>query len=933
MGEMRTWTQMEELFHQVLTLPEERRLPFLQEVCRDEKMLNELLTLISSDQVAPTLASPIQFTAGCASFLGDKLGPYRLIKTMAEGGMGIVFLAERDDGEFHKKVAIKCLKEYFSADRAQRFFFEKEVLASLDHPNICKLLDAGIAENGQPYFVMDFIEGQTLMEYARDRPLDERLQLFLQICDAVHYAHQNLVIHRDLKPSNILVDESGKVHLLDFGISKVLGGGPDLTKSFQQVMTPQYASPEQVTGQAVSLATDVYGCGLLLFELISSKKLFGEVNSSNLSAMTKAVVHSNPPLPSEAVDLTSLPGDKPSLLRWQRALKQDLDWVCLKALAKKPLDRYASVSALKSDILRFTLGDPVSVRKQHRTYILGKHLRKHRSLIGYVCMVLMLLVSSSVYYTQQIAKERNEALHQADKNEQMVAFLSGILQTTNPQSGNEKKMTREELLELATDRLQKDLADQPETQAELKLELGYIYFQIGKYNESILLARQAQDFFKAGPRPNAKLAKAHVIASNSLIKLHQFEDAHLELQLAQKNHPGSPDPSHAFIYLNWALMDVKKNEFEQALVHLDKAQKIIDLCEDCPKNVRGVLYHRRALLELLQGHLSEAELYYGLGFEEFENDVDSIINQAGDMIGFSELLIAQGAYDRAEPLIYKALEIREKYLEEDHPTLGQTHHFLGLLYKKKGQFAQAEQAYRKALAIRQKNFGNYHPETTLTLSNLGIVLRHLGQFSEAETVYEMALDGTIQQLGLDHWQVGVTYNNLGRLLFDMERYQTALNFYCKALDVFYRAYEPDHFYIGITRLNLGNVFIKMGDLAKAQQELDRAQGNLVTKLGERHPLVGLTLLAQTKLALLEGRPNDGCKLVEKAQAIFLETYDESDPRFLEVYQLLIACYEKQGHTKAKQQVIETLKWNGALTQALNPYQQNELEALLSRQKD
>jgi eukaryotic-like serine/threonine-protein kinase len=400
------WKQIDELLQQALELPADERQAFLDQNCLDDEVLRgEVLSLLRADQqTGALLDQPLPLRSlHDPSVVGRRVGAYKLIRELGRGGMGAVYLGERDDDQqFHQQVAIKLIKRGMDTDEIiERFRHERRILASLNHPNIARLLDGGTTDDGLPYFVMELIEGEPLPDYCRQKNMGvvERLKLFLQVCQAVQHAHNNLIIHRDLKPSNILVTPSvdGKtemVKLLDFGIAKLLGASEAglSTLSGQRPMTPEYASPEQVRAASISTATDVYSLGVVLYQLLADALPY-QFSSRDVAELSRVVCEQEPLPPSR---MASLHG-----VGFSRKLRGDLDNIVMAALRKEPERRYQSPAQLAEEIERHLAGQPVKARPNTFSYRTGKFLKRNRAAAAAGTFVLTTLVAGIIVATWQ----------------------------------------------------------------------------------------------------------------------------------------------------------------------------------------------------------------------------------------------------------------------------------------------------------------------------------------------------------------------------------------------------------------------------------------------------------------------------------------------------------------------------------------------------
>src|SRR5215510_5028395 len=409
------WRQVEEIFQAALDLSPEERNRYVSEVCaEDNDLKRDVESLLSQyDSAGELLDEPIYGNTELSALesfidekdpmIGRRLGAYRIEREIGRGGMGAVYEASRADNEFNKRAAIKLVKRGMDTDFIlRRFRKERQILAALDHPHIAGLLDGGTTEDGLPYFVMEYIEGQPIRDYCDTHRLstEERLALFRDVCSAVQFAHQNLVIHRDIKPGNILVTSEGKVKLLDFGIARLLTPGPGYGEMTQaRIMTPDYASPEQARGDPITTATDIYSLGVLLYELLSGHRPY-RITTASQPEIIRAICEEEPGKPSTAIarvetipgrdgdtEVTLTPesvskarGSEPDKLR--RQLEGDLDNIVLKAMRKEPQRRYVSAEQFSEDIRRYTEGLPVIARKDTFSYRATKFVRRHRAAVA-----------------------------------------------------------------------------------------------------------------------------------------------------------------------------------------------------------------------------------------------------------------------------------------------------------------------------------------------------------------------------------------------------------------------------------------------------------------------------------------------------------------------------------------------------------------------
>jgi serine/threonine protein kinase len=424
---------------------------------------------------------------------GRMVGPYRLERMLGEGGMGQVWLASRADGLYQRRVALKLLRPGLADPKLRlRFTRERQILARLEHPHIARLLDAGISEDNQPYLALEYVEGEPLTDWCRANALtlDARLQLFMQVCEAVSHAHANLIVHRDLKPSNILVTPVDGVRLLDFGIAKLLDTGAfdnEHTRTGLRTFTLHYAAPEQIRGEPVTTMTDVYALGVVLYELLTDTRPYRLKRQSD-AQWEEAIVNVDPLRPSASVLRNDESQSEPQVLRrLARALSGDLDNIVLKALAKRPEQRYPSVEALALDVKRYLEGKPVQARRQSLGYLLRKYTHRHRwSLATALLVALMLTTALGI-----VAWQARQAVNEAARAEALQDFMVGLFERAGRDNADGRLDVRR-LLDAGVQRGARELANQPVARAELFGVIARLRLSLGDYRQALaLLERQA----------------------------------------------------------------------------------------------------------------------------------------------------------------------------------------------------------------------------------------------------------------------------------------------------------------------------------------------------------------------------------------------------------------------------------------------------------
>ena len=672
------WKRVKSVFDEVLELPPDERAAFLKgsegfEACgEDPEIRSEVESLLSfEEQRASLLDTPVaevlaELLPGTSAH-GKKFGPYRVEREIGRGGMAVVYAAIRDDDQYRKQVAIKLIKRGMDTDAIiARFRRERQILADLEHPNIARLLDGGMSEDGLPYLVMEFIEGVPIDVFCERQRLsvDQRLELFRTICGAVRYAHQNLVVHRDLKPSNILVDATGDPKLLDFGIAKLLDERSSSQTALKTVvglrpMTPEYASPEQAQGLPASTASDVYALGVLLYRLLTGERPYRFENPTPRE-IERVICEQEPRRPSLAVaekfsnrqaEASPRPEDSRHRRRLRRRLVGDLDNIVLKALHKSPARRYGSVEQFSEDLRRHLVGQPVTAHQDTLAYRAGKFLARHRWGVAAAALILVSLVVGIVATTHQARQARAqkaEAEAERASAEWAVTFLVDLFDSSRPGEARGETLTARRLLDRGADRL-KGGSESPAQQARLRDGIGFAYFHLGVLDSAALHLEEALDL------------RSQIYGEDAL------ETA------VSLDHVG---------------------QLRQAQGELEEADELLS----------------RAL-----------QLRQELLGEEHELVAESAHNLA-------LLLNARQRFDRAEELMRHALDLQQRLLGPERREVAMTLNNLALVLKGANRpIEEVESLYQQALAMNRRLFPEDSPDVAANLNNLGALLREKGR--------------------------------------------------------------------------------------------------------------------------------------------------------------------------------------------------------------
>lgn len=804
------WRRIEEIFSTAIDQPADDRAAYLTRACgADEDLRREVLSLLDRDTAEDFIREPIAnaalaFTANSRDDLtGDRIGPYLTTRLIGRGGMGDVYEAERDDGQFRQQVAIKIIRRGMDTDFVRdRFLRERQILASLDHPHIARLFDGGATADGSPYFVMEFVAGEPVTAYCRRTQLsiNEKLKLFRKVCSAVQHAHQKLIVHRDLKPGNILITTSaegkgGEPKLLDFGIAKLLSpdaGRPHTrTESALRMMTPEYASPEQVRGEPVATTTDVYSLGVVLYELLTERRPH-EFRTYSPAEIERAICETAIEEPSKVMSRMTGPPAKLA-----RHLTGDLDNIVMMAMRIEPERRYQSVEQFSEDIRRYQEGMPVVARKDTFGYRAGKFVRRHKAGMSILSLLIVLAVVMAIQ-AARIARERDRANQEAATAQVVTQSLVEMFEAADPGKSRGNVITARELLDRGAEKVVRELKDQPVIQAKLLDTIGRLYQNIGLYDrqqplleEALRLRRQA-------------LGNEHPDVATSLD--HLATVARLKDDYARSES------------LNREALDMRRR-----LLGAESMDVAVSL------NNLGLVLHDR-------GKFDEAERLHRESLEMRRK----LLGQAHPEVAVSLsnlalTLYARGHSDEAERMFRESLEMRRKLLGPDHHQVAWSMSNLAGVLHRKGRLEEAERLHREALAIRRQWFGEDHPETIHTLGALASVLRDKGDCRAAMPLFEETIRRGVAVLGPDHSDVVGDKSASSPCLIKLGRYEEAEERLLAAHAGLQAAHGPQHWQIKLCVRRLAELYEAWGKPDKAEPYRAMLQSKSKTPTSSKNP--------------------------------------------------------------------------------------------------
>ncbi len=748
--------------------------------------------------------------------------------------MGSVFLAVRADDQYRKEVAIKLV----STDRdnpslIRRFLRERQILATLEHPHIARLLDGGVTERGVPYLVMEYVTGRRIDRYCDDERLtvSERLRLFEDVCRAVHYAHTKLVVHRDLKPGNVMVTDDGSVRLLDFGIAKLLApesdsSGDTMTRAGGRVLTPEYASPEHLQGEPVGTASDVYSLGVLLYELLAGQRPFEELDS--LRDLERAVCSETPERPSRVVEedpesdlVARNRSTTPARLR--RNLAGDVDNIVLSALRTEPERRYSSARSLVDDIERHLTGFPVRARPDTIRYRSRKFVRRHRIGLAAGGVAVAALVAGLAGTAWQARRASVEAA----KANEVSQFVLGLFEASDPSSSRGEDVTVRDVLDRGAERARTDLEDQPAVQAEMLGVLGDIYRKLSLYEEADELVEEGLDLRRTMYGPDDLRVAESLNALGSVRQargdLESAEVVYSEALRIRVANLGDSDPLVADVVNNLGILARSTGEFS-----------------------RADSLHRQAL--------AIREAAFG----------PDHIDVAVSLKNLALTLHSMGRLEDAIPLYRRSLDMQVRITGELHPEVGTTLNSLASALLSMGAYEEAEELYRRALAIQRQVLGDRHRSTASTLNNLARVVSARRSPEEAIGMIEEALRIREELLGPNHPAVGTSLSDLGKQLREVGRLDESRAHLTRALRIYQEGLGRENPWSAIIMGQLARTHLESGALEEADSLYLEALRIQRMAWPDGHEEMAYLLVGLARIRLARSAPADAEPLLRQA---------------------------------------------------------------------
>jgi len=804
------WQRVRALFKAVCKLPDAERVEYLRVECADdEALLEEVSALMVKDEIGEddlhaaiqSVADSLSGTGGDSDIDHENIGPYRIIKTLGRGGMGTVYLAERVDRQFQHRVAIKVLDQHQpSPELVARFRQERQILANLDHPNIAKLFDGGETAHDLPYLVMEHIDGLPITEYCDQKHLNTRarLELMESVCEAVQFAHQNLVIHRDIKPSNILVTENGIPKLLDFGIAKLMR--PEemqhtiaVTVENARMLTPGNASPEQVRGETVTTATDVYSLGVLLYQLLTGQFPY-EITSYRPADLERVICDSIPTRPSNRFDLKSgaetvdnieensqLRAATPARLTKQ--LRGDLDNIVLVAMRKEAPRRYATVRQLQQDIGNYLQHRPILARRESLGYLASKFVRRNRLAVITGTAFLAFVIALTSFYTVQLAEQRDRAQLEAAKAHEVATFLTDLFTEADPQRSLGKPVSAKQMLDNGAVRIKVELTSQPELQAALMGTIGESYKNMSELNaarEHLENALQVSEPALGVTHPD--VLKMRYLLGITTSYVGNFDDA---LALHQ--------PDYDYLVARHGRRSIEAATMLHQIAFVES---------------------KTGLYEQSEGHFVEL-----IGIFRSHGDAGRAQLATG-LMEFSALLQELGRLEENATVLLEAVDIRRQLYGTEHPEYAAVINNLGNFYLMMGQNENAGRTMKENVRLNRTLYGDTSLPYAVAISNYSNLLSRMGDYEgslalmlEAEAIYRVGY-------GVDSPRYAYSQENIANTLINLDRGAEAESYYQSALAILAEIFGTEHVEYAITQSSYAGHLNAAKRFDEAARELD-----------------------------------------------------------------------------------------------------------------
>jgi serine/threonine protein kinase/tetratricopeptide (TPR) repeat protein len=864
------WQQIQTLFDQLADVEIAERAAQLEKSCGDDTELR--LSVTSLLDLDHRREDPLLDAIGTAAeslledhrdrLIGTRVGPYRVVSILGHGGMSTVYRGERDDSQYQQTVAIKVLQHAALHPRLRsRLHSERHILATLDHTSIARLIDSGDLEDGTPYLVMEHVDGESIDSYCDSRTLfvRERIELFIAVCAAVHYAHRNLVVHRDIKASNIFVTHDGTPKLLDFGIAKLLA--PEslshtlpVTRLQERILTPENAAPEQVLGRPITTATDIYALGVLLYQLLTGRSPYRLLSYSQLQ-LERAICMDDPVRPSQMV-VSKLKGETDadrsrisdrrglSPQRLRARLSGDLDAIVAMAMRKEPDRRYPSVEAFADDLQRHLLGQPVRARQGDWRYNSAKFLRRNVFAVlgaAAVFVGLVVIAGMTLWQNHRIGIARDATAQERDRAQQVSAFLVDVFSQADPFNAQGREITAKDLLDRGAEKITGNANLQPEVRAQLLESIGLAYRRQGLNERAIPLFEQAVAIRREEqPLDNRTLAAALANLAQALTGAGHLVSADAYMQQAvalsqSSDAPPSAETADILVQYGHFAQNAKSDPELATKLFTDALAIYRNLPGDQHLSIASTL-SALAGAAIWSGDYVHGEQYQREALNLFRATVSrNYPDHAVALAGLGNILTQRGKYAEADQTLNEALEIERNVFGPDNQRIASIEADLGALYQREGDPLRAMASTQDALRITTSRLGPNHYMTGYYLDAVADLDLKNNHLDDAESHARQALAVYAQSLPARHLFVAATRQLLGEVLLRRGQLAQAEAEVRAALDIDLALAGPGNWRTARTEASLGWILIAEDKAAEGEPLLLEAQKKLLTMLGPQHP--------------------------------------------------------------------------------------------------
>jgi eukaryotic-like serine/threonine-protein kinase len=864
------WQQIQSLFDQLVEMDDAARAAHLDRNCvNDPDLRVSVQSLLTLDG---TREDPLLNAVGAAAeslledhrdrLIGTRVGPYRVVSILGYGGMSTVYRGERDDSQYHQTVAIKVLQHAAVHPRLRsRLHSERHILATLDNPSIARLIDSGDLDDGTPYLVMEFVDGESIDAYCDSRTLfvRERIELFISVCGAVHYAHRNLVVHRDIKSSNIFVTEEGAPKLLDFGIAKLLA--PEslshtlpVTRLQERILTPENAAPEQVLGRPITTATDIYALGVLLYLLLTGRSPYRLLSYSQLQ-LERAICMDDPTRPSQMV-VAKLKGESDSdrsrisdrrglsPQRLRARLSGDLDAIVAMAMRKEPDRRYASVEALADDLRRHLSGQPVRARQGDWRYNTAKFLRRNLLAVAATASLfvgLVIIAGMTLWQNHRIGIARDATAQERDRAQQVSAFMVDVFSRADPFNALGSQDTAKDLLARGVEKIKANPNLQSEVRAQLLESIGLADRRQGLSETAIPLFEQAVSIRReARPIDTRKLAAAMANLAQAETDAGRLVSAESNIQEAlalsqEGDAPASAETADIMYQFAYFMLNAKSD----------------------PERASQLFTRALAIYRSVPG--------------------DQHLAIAATLVSLATPALWSGDFVVAERYQREGLNLLRSTVSHNYPDYAAALEGLGYILTERGNYTEAEQLLNEALQIERSDFGADNQRVASIEANLGTIYQREGDQARALAMTEDALKIVKSRMGPAHYYVGYYLDALANLYMLDGNLPAAESGARQALAIYEKALPARHLYVAATRHLIGEVLMRRGQWAAAETELRSALDLELSLEGAGNWRAARADASLGWLLILEDKAADGGPLLESAQRQLSKTLGSQHP--------------------------------------------------------